>query len=66
MEEWMDGWMDEWMDGWMDGWMDEWLDGWMDGWMDGGALSQSGEPGTCVYTKKKSLHKGGEGRKACK
>ena len=34
--------------------------------MDGGALSQSGEPGTCVYTKKKTLHKGGGGRKACK
>ena len=50
----------------MDEWMVRWMNEWLDGWMDGGALSQSGEPGTCVYTKKKTLHKGGGGRKACK
>ena len=39
----------------MDGWMDEWMVRWMDGWK---GLSQPGEPGTCVYAKKKNPAQG--------
>ena len=34
-------------------------EGWMDGWMDGRqSLSQTGELGACLYTKRKTLQEG--------